>query len=176
MGGAIVGKRDFIQSCAQTITLMGGIMNPFNAWLITRGMKTLPLRMERHSRNALDVAAWLEKEPKVQRVYYPGLPSHPQYELANRQMSGTGGMVSFEVTGGLEAARKLVENINVCSLAVSLGGPETLLEHVATMSHANMPPDQRTAAGISDGLIRMSVGLEDVQDIINDLSCALAGC
>jgi len=135
MGGIIVGKRDFIQSCAETLTLMGGIMNPFNAWLIIRGMKTLPIRMEKHSQNALAVARWLEGEPKVERVLYPGLTSHPQHELGLRQMGGFGGMVSFEVAGGREGARKLLESAKLCSLAVSLGGPETLLEHPATMSH-----------------------------------------
>lgn len=170
MGGIIVGKRDFIQSCAETLTLMGGIINPFNAWLIIRGIKTLPIRMEKHSKNALAVARWLEGEPKVERVLYPGLASHPQHELGLRQMGGSGGMVSFEVIGGREGARKLLESIKLCSLAVSLGGPETLLEHPATMSHLKMSAEDRAVLGISDGLIRMSVGLEDAQDIMDDLS------
>ncbi|MFC2005233.1 trans-sulfuration enzyme family protein [Chloroflexota bacterium] len=173
MGGVIVGKKDFVQSCAETITLIGGIMNPFNAWLIMRGTKTLPLRMERHSRNALALAQWLEGEPKIKRVFYPGLASHSQHELGLKQMGGFGGMVSFEVDGGREGVRKLVENIKICSLAVSLGGPETLLEHVETMSHLKMSPEERASLGISDGLIRMSVGLEDADDIIQDLSSAL---
>lgn len=173
MGGIIVGKRGFIQSCAETITLMGGIMNPFNAWLIIRGTKTLPIRMEKHSQNALAIARWLEGEPKVERVLYPGLASHPQHELGLRQMGKFGGMVSFDVTGGREGARKLLESVKLCSLAVSLGGPETLLEHPATMSHQNMPAEDRAALGISEGLIRMSVGLEDAQDIMDDLSSAL---
>ena len=173
MGGIIVGKRDFIQSCAETLTLMGGIMNPFNAWLIIRGTKTLPIRMEKHSQNALAIARWLEGEPKVERVLYPGLASHPQHELGLRQMGKFGGMVSFEVAGGREGARKLLENVKLCSLAVSLGGPETLLEHPATMSHQKMSAEDRAALGISEGLIRMSVGLEDAQDIIDDLSFAL---
>lgn len=173
MGGIIVGGKDFIQSCAETLTLMGGIMNPFNAWLIIRGMKTLPIRMEKHSQNALALARWLESEPKVQRVFYPGLTSHPQHKLGSRQMGGFGGMVSFEVTGGKEGATKLLENIRLCSLAVSLGGTETLLEHPATMSHLKMSSEERTALGISEGLIRMSVGLEDANDIIQDLSSAL---
>lgn len=173
MGGLIVGKRDFIKSCAETITIMGGIMNPFNAWLITRGTKTLPLRMERHSKNALALAQWLENEAAVKTVYYPGLASHSQHELARRQMEGSGGMVSFEVAGGREGVRQLVENIKICSLAVSLGGPETLMEHVETMSHLNMSAKEREALGISEGLIRMSVGLEDADDIIQDISSAL---
>ena len=173
MGGIIVGGKDVIQSCAETLTLMGGIMNPFNAWLIIRGTKTLPLRMEKHSQNALALARWLENEPKVERVFYPGLRSHPQHELGCRQMGGFGGMISFEVVGGREGARKLLENIRLCSLGVSLGGPETLLEHPATMSHLKMPPEERAALGISEGLIRMSVGLEDAEDIIEDLSSAL---
>ncbi|MFQ6122896.1 MAG: trans-sulfuration enzyme family protein [Dehalococcoidales bacterium] len=173
MGGIIVGGKDFIQSCAETLTLMGGITNPFNAWLIVRGTKTLPIRMEKHSQNALTLARWLESQNKVERVFYPGLPSHPQHELARRQMTGFGGMVSFEVAGGEEGARKLLENIKLCSLAVSLGGPETLLEHPATMSHLKMSPEERAALGISGGLIRMSVGLEDSGDLIEDLSSAL---
>jgi len=173
MGGIIVGGSDFIQSCAETLTLMGGIMNPFNAWLIIRGTKTLPLRMEKHSQNALALARWLESQDKVKRVFYPGLPSHPQHELARKQMTKCGGMVSFEVAGGEEGARGLLENIKLCSLAVSLGGPETLLEHPATMSHLKMSPEERAALGISDGLIRMSVGLEDDDDLIEDLSSAL---
>ncbi|MFC1991130.1 trans-sulfuration enzyme family protein [Chloroflexota bacterium] len=173
MGGLIVGKKDFVQSCAETITIMGGIMNPFNAWLIMRGTKTLPLRMEKHSRNALALAQWLEGESEVKKVYYPGLDSHPQHELALRQMEGFGGMVSFEVAGGREGVRKLVENVKICSLAVSLGGPETLMEHVETMSHLKMSAEEREALGISEGLIRMSVGLEDADDIIQDISSAL---
>ncbi len=130
--------------------------------------------MEKHCQNALAVARWLESQDKVEKVFYPGLPSHRQYKLARRQMSGSSGMVSFVVAGGIERARKLLSNIKLCSLAVSLGGPETLLEHVATMSHLNMSPKERAALGISEGLVRMSVGLEDSQDIIADLSSALA--
>ena len=173
IGGIIVGKKDFVQSCAETITIMGGIMNPFNAWLIMRGTKTLPLRMERHSQNALALAQWLEGRIEIKRVFYPGLASHSQHELALRQMEGFGGMVSFEVAEGREGVKKLVENMKVCSLAVSLGGPETLMEHVETMSHLNMSAEERAALGISDGLIRMSVGLEDADDIIQDISSAL---
>ncbi len=173
IGGIIVGKKDFVQSCAETITIMGGIMNPFNAWLIIRGTKTLPLRMEKHSENALALAQWLESRIEIKRVFYPGLASHSQHELALRQMAGFGGMVSFEVAEGREGVRRLVENMKVCSLAVSLGGPETLMEHVETMSHLNMSAEERAALGISDGLIRMSVGLEDADDIIQDISSAL---
>ena len=173
MGGIIVGKKDFVQSCAETITIMGGIMNPFNAWLIMRGTKTLPLRMEKHSQNALALARWLEGRMEIKRVFYPGLASHSQHGLALKQMEGFGGMVSFEVNEGREGVRKLVENMKMCSLAVSLGGPETLMEHVETMSHLNMSAEERAALGISDGLIRMSVGLEDADDIIQDLSSSL---
>ncbi len=173
MGGIIVGRSDFIQSCAETLTLMGGIMNPFNAWLIVRGTKTLPLRMEKHSQNALALARWLESQAKVERVFYPGLPNPPPPALARKQLPKYGGMVSFEVAGGEEGARGLLENIKLCSLAVSLGGPETLLEHPATMSHLKMSPEERAVLGISDGLIRMSVGLEDDEDLIEDLSSAL---
>lgn len=174
MGGIIVGKKDFIQSCTDTITLMGGIMNPFNAWLIVRGSKTLPIRMEKHSRNAQALAQWLETQPKVERVFYPGLASHPQHKLAARQMSGFSGMVSFTVASGEEGARRLLENIKLCTLSVSLGGPETLLEHPATMSHLKMSPQEREVLGISAGLIRMSVGLEDEADLIEDLASALS--
>ena len=174
MGGLIIGEKDFVKSCAGTITLMGGIMNPLNAWLIMRGIKTLSLRMEKHSSNALEIARWLESQPKVKRVYYPGLPSHPQYQTGLSQMSGSGGMVSFEIAAGSEGVRRLVENVKICSLAVSLGGPETLLEHVETMSHLNMSPEERAKLGITGGLIRMSVGLEDAGDIIDDLSSALS--
>lgn len=173
MGGIIVGEKDFIQSCAETITLMGGIMNPFNAWLIVRGSKTLPIRMEKHSRNAQAIARWLEAQPKIEKVFYPSLTSHPQHKLAARQMSGFSGMVSFVAAGGEAGARRLLENIGLCSLSVSLGGPETLLEHPATMSHLKMPLEEREALGISAGLIRMSVGLEDEADLIQDLASAL---
>jgi len=173
MGGIIVGNKGIVKSSAEAITIMGGIMNPFNAWLIMRGTKTLSLRMEKHSMNAQRLAEWLESNPKIERVYYPGLASHPQHELAARQMEGFGGMVSFEVAGGRKGVRKLVENMKICSLAVSLGGPETLMEHVETMSHLNMSAEERAALGIGEGLIRMSVGLEDVEDIIQDISSAL---
>ncbi len=173
MGGIIVGGNDFIQSCAETLTLTGGIMNPFNAWLIIRGTKTLPLRMERHSQNALALARWLESEPKVERVFYPGLASHPQHELALRQMAGFGGMVSFEVKGGIEAVNSFLRGVKVFSLAESLGGVYSLVEHPATMSHAAMPEEVLNNVGITDDLVRLSVGLENADDLIEDLGQAL---
>jgi cystathionine beta-lyase/cystathionine gamma-synthase len=130
--------------------------------------------MDRHSQNALKIAEWLEKQPKIKKVFYPGLASNPQQKLALKQMNGSGGgMVSFEVAGGLKGAEKVLENVKICSLAVSLGGPETLLEHPATMSHQKYPLAERKALGITDGVIRMSVGLEDADDIIKDLAGAL---
>jgi methionine-gamma-lyase len=174
MGGIIISTKVTIQSCSETLTLMGGIMNPFNAWLILRGIRTLHVRMDRHSQNALKIAEWLESQPMIKKVFYPGLASNPQQKLALKQMGGSGGgMVSFEVAGGLKGAQKVLENVKICSLAVSLGGPETLLEHPATMSHQKYPLNEREALGITDGVIRMSVGLENADDIIGDLTGAL---
>lgn len=153
----------------------GAILGPFDSFLVQRGMKTLPLRMRAHSENALGVARFLETHPAVERVLYPGLPSHPQHELARRQMSLFGGMVSFVVKGGLEAARRVLEGTRLFTLAESLGGVESLIEHPALMTHASLPVEVRQALGIDDGLIRLSVGLEDVQDLIEDLNRALGG-
>lgn len=157
----------FVQNAA------GGIISPFDAWLVLRGIKTLPLRMRQHDENGRAVAQFLAEHPRVQRVYYPGLPSHPQYELARRQMSGFGGMLSFDV-GTLERARTVLENVRLCTLAESLGGVETLICHPATMTHASVPPSERERLGITEGLIRLSVGCEDVEDILADLDQALA--
>lgn len=152
---------------------VGAILSPFDSFLVLRGTKTLAVRMEAHDRNGRAVANFLAEHPRVQKVYYPGLTNHPQHELAKRQQKGFGGMVSFE-TGSLENAKKVLENVKVCTLAESLGGVESLISHPATMTHASVPLEKRNALGITDGLVRVSVGIEDVEDIISDLDQALS--
>ena len=147
-------------------------MGTHEAWLCLRGLKTLHLRMKRHEENAMLLAEFLESHPIVEKVNYPGLASHPQAKVARRQMSGWGGMLSFEVEGGVEAGRKLMNSLKLCSLAVSLGSVDTLVEHPASMTHAVMPKDMRESLGISDGLVRVSVGIEDAEDILNDFEQA----
>ena len=173
VGGVVILTRDddiewlkFIQNAE------GAILSPFDSWLVLRGTKTLPLRMIQHNANGLALAQFLAAHPKVQRVYYPGLPSHPQHELAKRQMRGFGGMLSFDL-GSLEAARRVLNNVRLHSLAESLGGVETLISHPATMTHASVPDDRRAALGISDGLVRISAGIEDIEDLKEDLAQAL---
>ena len=151
---------------------IGAILSPFDSFLVLRGTKTLAVRMQAHDRNGRAVAAFLEEHPSVQKVYYPGLASHPQHELASRQQKGFGGMVAFE-TGSLENARKVLENVKVCTLAESLGGVESLISHPASMTHASVPIEKRQSLGITDGLVRVSVGIEDIEDIIEDLDQAL---
>ncbi len=153
---------------------LGGCIDPLSAFLVSRGLKTLALRMERHSASAERVARFLEKHPKVAKVNYPWLPSHPQHELAKRQMRGGGGMVSFELAGGIEAGKTLMNSVRLCTLAVSLGGVETLIEHPASMTHASMGREARSRAGIPEGLVRISVGVEHVDEIIADLEQGLA--
>jgi len=173
VGGAVVLNDDqdaewikFIQNSA------GAILSPFDSWLVLRGTKTLALRMEQHDRSGRAVAAFLEDHPKVQKIYYPGSPSHKQHELAKRQQKGFGSMVSFE-TGSLENARAVLESVKLCTLAESLGGVETLICHPATMTHASVAPEVRERLGITGGLVRISVGIEDTEDIIADLDQAL---
>jgi cystathionine beta-lyase/cystathionine gamma-synthase len=173
VGGIVILTRDddiewlkFIQNAE------GAILSPFDSWLVLRGTKTLPLRMIQHNANGLALAQFLAAHPKVQRVYYPGLPSHPQHELAKRQMRGFGGMLSFDL-GSLEAARRVLNNVRLHSLAESLGGVETLISHPATMTHASVPDERRVALGISDGLVRISAGIEDIEDLKEDLAQAL---
>ena len=156
----------FVQNSA------GAILSPFDSWLVLRGTKTLALRMEQHDKTGRAVAAFLEEHPKVKKVYYPGSASHPQHALARRQQHGFGGMVSFDV-GSLEAARKVLESVKLCTLAESLGGVETLISHPATMTHASVDEAKRQRLGITDGLVRISVGIEDTDDIIADLDQAL---
>ncbi|MGQ0541560.1 MAG: trans-sulfuration enzyme family protein, partial [Blastocatellia bacterium] len=152
---------------------VGAILSPFDSFLVLRGTKTLAVRMEAHDRNGRIVANFLAEHPKVQKVYYPGLTSHPQHELAKRQQTGFGGMVSFE-TGSLENAKKVLGSVKLCILGESLGGVESLISHPATMTHASVPAETRNSLGITDGLVRISVGIEDVEDIIEDLDQALS--
>jgi methionine-gamma-lyase len=174
IAGAIVGSKKFVDKVRwYTNKLLGSTIAPQTAWLVLRGIRTLALRLERHNANALAVASFLEQHPKIERVYYPGLTSHPQHELAKKQMSGFGGMVAFEVAG-IQEGKQLMNEVKLCTLAVSLGNVETLVQHSASMTHAPIPREQRLAANISDGLIRMSVGIERAEDIIADLDQALA--
>lgn len=151
---------------------IGAILSPFDSFLVLRGTKTLAVRMEAHDRNGRQVAAFLAEHPKVQKVHYPGLASHPQHEIAKKQQKGFGGMVAFEA-GSLDNARKVLERVKLCTLGESLGGVESLISHPATMTHASVPADKREKIGITDGLVRVSVGIEDVEDIIADLDQAL---
>ena len=154
--------------------MTGAVMAPFNAMLILRGLKTLELRMERHCQSAMRVADWLENQPQISRVHYPGLKSFPQHDLAQKQMNDFGGMIAFEVVGGIDAGRTIMDRLRLIQRAVSLGDAETLIQHPATMTHSTYTPEERHAHGIDDGLLRLSVGLETVEDIIADLDQALA--
>jgi methionine-gamma-lyase len=175
VGGVLVGKTKEI--CDKLRSVMVGFgcnMDPHQAFLVYRGMKTLKIRVEEAQRNAIKVADFLAAHPKVEWVKFPGLKSHPQYELANKQMSGPGSMICFELKGGHEAGVNMLNNVHCAILAVSLGGVETLIQHPASMTHAGVPAEKRAAAGISDGLVRLSVGIEDVEDIIADIEHALS--
>jgi cystathionine gamma-lyase/cystathionine beta-lyase/cystathionine gamma-lyase/homocysteine desulfhydrase len=173
VGGIVVAHRDddiewlkFVQNTE------GAILGPFDSWLVLRGTKTLPLRMERHNANGLALAEFLDGHPSVKQVYYPGLPGHPQHGLARRQMRGFGGMLAFEL-GSLDRARRVLNGVRLHALAESLGGVETLISHPATMTHAAVPAERRAALGITDGLVRISVGVEDIEDLQEDLAQAL---
>jgi methionine-gamma-lyase len=176
VGGMIV-VRDEQQAATfrKTLNQLGGVLSPFESFLVHRGIKTLALRMRQHCANAAKVAEFLEQHPAVDWVRYPGLPSHPQHDLARRQMSGPGGMISFGLRGGLEAGRSMMNAVGLCGLAVSLGGVESLIQHPASMTHASMGAAARRRANIDDGLVRVSVGIENVSDIIADLNQALSG-
>jgi cystathionine gamma-lyase len=174
VGGAVVGKRDLLQPIAFYQNAAGGVPGPFDAWLTLRGLKTLAVRMERHCANARKLAEWLTTQPQVQRVYYPGLPAHPNHDLAKRQMRDFGGMISVSVRGGKDGALRFMTRTKLFSLAESLGGVESLVCHPATMTHASIPADVRLARGVDDGLVRLSVGIEDVADLQEDLRRALA--
>jgi cystathionine beta-lyase/cystathionine gamma-synthase len=173
LGGVLVGTKpqhaetfQFVQKCT------GGILSPFECWLLLRGVKTLAVRMRQHDANGRSVAEWLVQQSKVEKVFYPGLPDHPQYELAKQQMSGFGSMISFDL-GSQDAANRLLKSVQLCSLAESLGGVETLISHPATMTHAAIGEEGRRKLGITDGLVRISVGIEDVEDILSDLEQAI---
>lgn len=174
VGGIIVAKDPGVyKRIRHSMVYMGCNMDPTQAFMVIRGLKTLAIRIERAQENALKVAHFLLEHPKVEWVKYPGLETHPQYELAKRQMKGFGSMMSFGLTGGYEAGRKLMDHVHLATLAVSLGGVETLIQHPASMTHAGVSLENKRAAGITDDLIRFSVGIEDVEDIISDLNHAL---
>ena len=175
VGGVIVTKDEALYRRVRPLMVsLGCCMDPHQAFLVLRGLKTLALRVERAQQNAMTIARWLERHPKVAWVRHLGLESHPQHEMAKRQMSGFGSVFSFELKGGVEAGRRLMDNVRLATLAVSLGGVETLIEHPASMTHAGMSRANRVAAGITDGLVRYSTGIEDVDDLVADMEQALA--
>lgn len=171
-GIAVTSREDLAERLAFLSNSMGTTLGAFDSFMYLRSLKTLPLRMKAHQENAMAIAKFLETHPKVDKVIYPGLASHPQHILAKEQMHGFGGMITFYIKGGLESARRFLENVNVFSLAESLGGVESLIEHPAIMTHASVPAENRKALGIDDALIRLSVGVEDLQDLLNDLTAA----
>ncbi len=174
VAGMLVTKsKDLYKTLRTVLVNMGANMDPHQAYLARRGVKTLGIRIDRAQQSAMIIAEWLEKHPKVEWILYPGLPSHPQYELGMKQMDGPGCMISFGLKGGLEAGKILMDNVKLSILAVSLGGIETLIQHPASMTHSKISPQKRQEAGITDGLVRFSVGIEDCEDIIEDLRQAL---
>ena len=176
IAGCACGRADFMAQVRMfgLKDMTGAVLGPFEAFLVIRGLKTMEIRMQRHCENAMKVAEWLQANPKVEKVYYPGLPGHPGHAVAEKQMSGYGAMISFEIKGGKAAGVALCDHLQLCTLAVSLGDAETLLEHPASMTHSPYSPEELKEAGISEGLIRMSVGLENVEDILADLEQAFA--
>jgi len=173
IAGILVGSSEFINRARfETLRDVGGCISPFNAWLLIRGLKTLALRVRQHGENAMVVAEWLQMHPKVTRVIYPGLPSHPQHELAKRQQAGFGGLISFLVAGGRGAGRTVMNSVELCTLAVSLGDVDTLIEHPATMTHSTYSEAELLKVGIDPAMVRLSVGLEDPADVIADLAQA----
>ena len=174
IGGAVVGNKDLVgEKVYGFMRTCGPSLSPFNAWVFLKGLETLGLRMKAHCANALALAQWLEQQKRVKRVYYPGLASHPQHELAKKQQAGYGGIVSFELDGGKDAAWKLIDSTRVLSITANLGDTKSTITHPATTTHGRLTPEQRAEAGISDGLIRISVGLEDVEDLKRDLARGL---
>lgn len=171
--GVLVGPKEDVEKAWYHLKILGPCISPFESWLLLRGLRTLAIRMERQNRNAMAIAEYLEGHPGVERVYYPGLPSHPDYEAAKKVLSGFGGMVSFELKGGAEAGKRMVEAVGVIRLAVSLGGVESLIQHPATMTHGPLSPEKRLAGGITDGLVRLSSGIENEKDLVADLEQAL---
>lgn len=170
LGGAVLGKKDLMDGVYTFLRTAGPTLSAFNAWVILKGLETLSLRMDAHSKSALELAQWLEAQPAVARVLYPGLPSHPQHALAMRQQKTGGGIVAFELKGGKDAAWKLIDATRLVSITANLGDAKTTITHPATTTHSRMTPEQRAAAGISDGLIRVAVGLESVADLKADLA------
>lgn len=173
IGGVIVSDAETIQAIQQVVKLYGGIISPFNAWLAIRGLKTLDIRLQRHCSNAMALAEFLQSHEKVKDVFYPGLPSHPQHTLAKTQLDGFGGMLAFEVHGGLDAGKTVMNAVKVCNFTTSLGEIDTLIIHPASTSHVSLSPEERHALGISDGLMRLSVGIENIDDLTSDLQQAL---
>jgi cystathionine gamma-lyase len=174
VGGAVVGRAELLGPIAFYQNAAGAVPGPFDAYLMLRGIKTLEVRMQKHCGNARRLAAWLSEQSQVERVYYPGLASHPGHDLATRQMRDYGGMLSLRLRGGTDAAKRFMTRTKLFSLAESLGGVESLLCHPATMTHASIPAELRIARGIDDGLLRLSVGIEEVEDLEADLRQALA--
>jgi cystathionine gamma-lyase len=174
VGGAVIGNRELLQPIAFYQNAAGAVPGPFDSWLVLRGLKTLAVRMERHCANARHLATWLSRHPQVKRVYYPGLPEHAGHDIARRQMRDFGGMISIHLRGGKDAALRLLSRTRLFSLAESLGGVESLIGHPATMTHASIPAEVRQARGVDDGLVRLSVGIEDAGDLQADLQAALA--
>ncbi len=175
LGGAVLGRKKLMEPVYGFLRTTGPTMSAFNAWVFLKGLETLKLRMDAHSANALQLAQWLEQQPNVARVFYPGLPSHPQHALAMRQQKTGGGIVAFEVKGGKAAAWRVIDNTKMLSITANLGDTKTTITHPATTTHARITPEARAAAGITDGLIRIAVGLEAVIDIRDDLARGLAG-
>jgi len=173
LGGAVLGKKDVLEPVYGFLRTAGPTMSAFNAWVFLKGLETLALRMEAHSRNALALAQWLETQPQVERVYYPGLSSHPQHALAMRQQKAGGGIVSFDVKGGKEAAWALIDATRMLSITANLGDAKSTVTHPATTTHSRVTPEARVAAGIGDGLVRIAVGLEHIEDIKADLQRGL---
>jgi cystathionine beta-lyase/cystathionine gamma-synthase len=174
VGGAVIGRRDLLQPIAFYQNAAGGVPGPFDCFLTLRGIKTLALRMDRHSANARRLAPWLAEQAQVEKVYYPGLRSHPGHELAAKQMRDFGGMISVRLKGGREGALRFLKRTKLFCLAESLGGVESLAGHPATMTHASIPVEVRKARGVDDGLVRLSVGIEDADDLQEDLRHALS--
>ena len=172
-GMIVVKDEETYRSMRKILNQVGGVIDPFNSFLVHRGIKTLALRMERHCTNAQKIAEYLEPHEKVARVYYPGLPSHPQYAIAQKQHKGPGGMITFELKGGIEAGKVMMNNVRLCQLAVSLGGVESLIQHPASMTHACLTKEDRGKAHITDGMVRLSVGVENVDELIADLENAM---
>lgn len=172
-GMITVNDEEMYKHCRRVLNHLGGTIDPFNSFLVHRGIKTLALRMQKHCENALEISRYLQNHDKIEWVKYPGLETHPQYDIHNRQSSGGGGVIAFEMKGGLQAGKNLMNNVSIISLAVSLGGVESLIQHPASMTHAGMKKEDRLSANITDGLVRISVGIENVSDLIDDLESAL---